>query len=130
MILNAFGNHFQFTTLDNICCFVTWTDWDIGSQLINELKRKKINHPMALKSWIDLRSIARRELIPLKKYNHVPRLRKMFDIFDIKWEGDQHRGIDDARNTSKLAFRFRESLRITRTLGVIGPIKNDKYRFI
>ena len=35
----------------------------------------------------------------------------MFDIYDIEWEGNQHRGIDDARNTSKLIFRFRDSLR-------------------
>ena len=66
---------------------------------------------MALKSWIDLRSIARRQL-PITKYKHVPRLRKMFDIYDIEWEGNQHRGIDDARNTSKLIFVFRDSLRL------------------
>ena len=34
-----------------------------------------------------------------------------FDIYDIQWEGNQHRGIDDARNTAKLIFQFRDSLR-------------------
>merc|ERR1712168_1100253 len=77
----------QFTATDNVTCFVTWTDWDIGNQLIHELKRKKIGHPVALKSWIDLRSIARRQL-PVTKYKHVPRLRKMFEIYDIEWEGN------------------------------------------
>ena len=107
---NSFGNCDKFTATDNVTCFVTWTDWDIGNQLIHELKRKKIGHPVALKSWIDLRSIARRQL-PVTKYKHVPRLRKMFDIYDIQWEGNQHRGIDDARNTAKLIFQFRDSLR-------------------
>ena len=35
------------------------------------------------------------------KYGHVPRLRKMFDIMGIVWEGKQHSGIVDARNTGK-----------------------------
>ena len=38
------------------------------------------------------------------KYGHVPRLRKMFDIMGIVWEGKQHSGIVDARNTGKRFF--------------------------
>ena len=116
-----FGNTEKFTSTDNVTCFVTWTDWDIGNQLLHELKRKKIGHPVALKSWIDLRSIARRQL-PITKYKHVPRLRKMFDIYDIEWVGNQHRGIDDARNTSKLIFVFRDSLRLI--FKILPPYSN------
>ena len=95
----------RFTSSDSVCCFITWTDWDFGSQLRAELKRKKINYPEYLKSWVDLRSVARKKL---PKFNHIPRLRKIFDIVEIEWTGNQHMGITDARNTGfGSLFRFR-----------------------
>jgi len=126
--LSLYHTGHAFTSNDNVTCIITWTDWDIGTQLREETKRKHIRIPTPIKSWVDLRSIARRHL-PLK-YGHVPRLRKMFDVMGVVWEGKQHSGIVDARNTAKLALKFVDNLRITRTIGVIGRVKGDKYRFL
>ena len=82
-----------------VTSIITWTDWDIGTQLKDETKRKNIRLPVVIKSWVDLRSIARKNLPP--KYGHVPRLRKMFDVMGVIWEGKQHSGIVDARNTGR-----------------------------
>merc|ERR1712134_185652 len=35
--LSFYRTKHQFTETDNVTCFVTWTDWDIGNQLIHEL---------------------------------------------------------------------------------------------
>ncbi|CBY43136.1 unnamed protein product, partial [Oikopleura dioica] len=39
--------------------FYTPKDWDISSQLLSETKRKKIEIPEMLKSWVDLRAVSR-----------------------------------------------------------------------
>ncbi|CAG5105573.1 Oidioi.mRNA.OKI2018_I69.chr1.g2250.t1.cds [Oikopleura dioica] len=113
-----------------ICCICTWTDWDISTQLLNETKRKKIEIPEILKSWVDLRSVSRVYLQSVKKkMGHIPVLRKLFKVLKMDWEGKHHSGIDDARNTARLTVKMAANLKITRTLGVVGRIAGDPYRF-
>lgn len=40
-----------------LCAFVTWTDWDLGTCLPNECKRKNITKPSVFNEWIDLKAL-------------------------------------------------------------------------
>uniref|UniRef100_A0A8C5D0S7 Exonuclease domain-containing protein n=1 Tax=Gouania willdenowi TaxID=441366 RepID=A0A8C5D0S7_GOUWI len=44
---------------ENMCTFLTWSDWDLGVCLQYECKRKQLHKPDVLNSWIDLRSTYR-----------------------------------------------------------------------
>ncbi|KRT79455.1 hypothetical protein AMK59_7197 [Oryctes borbonicus] len=39
------------------CALVTWSDWDLGTCLQNECKRKRIPKPDIFNKWIDLRAL-------------------------------------------------------------------------
>uniref|UniRef100_A0A8C6T6E4 ERI1 exoribonuclease 2 n=1 Tax=Neogobius melanostomus TaxID=47308 RepID=A0A8C6T6E4_9GOBI len=97
-----------------LCTFLTWSDWDLGVCLQYECKRKQINKPSVLNSWIDLRTTYR------LFYNRKPKgLNGALQDLGIQFEGREHSGLDDARNTAQLAARMmREGcvLRITRSL--------------
>uniref|UniRef100_A0A3B4AKN8 ERI1 exoribonuclease 2 n=1 Tax=Periophthalmus magnuspinnatus TaxID=409849 RepID=A0A3B4AKN8_9GOBI len=97
-----------------LCTFLTWSDWDLGVCLLYECKRKQINKPSVLNSWIDLRSTYR------LFYNRKPKgLNGALQDLGIQFEGREHSGLDDARNTAQLAARMmREGcvLRVTRSL--------------
>lgn len=40
-----------------LCAFVTWTDWDLGTCLSNECKRKNIKKPSIFNEWVDLKAL-------------------------------------------------------------------------
>ena len=88
---NGFGN----------CTFVTWSDWDIGVCLTYECRRKQLRVPPELASWIDLRATYR------KFYERKPKgLNGALQDVGITFEGREHSGLHDARNTAKLAWRM------------------------
>ncbi|KAL3876810.1 hypothetical protein ACJMK2_034604 [Sinanodonta woodiana] len=81
--------------------FVTWSDWDLGVCLLYECKRKQILKPIQLNSWIDLRATYR------KFYARKPNgLNGALEDLGITFQGREHSGLDDARNTAKLAWRM------------------------
>ncbi|KAK3599310.1 hypothetical protein CHS0354_028675 [Potamilus streckersoni] len=81
--------------------FVTWSDWDLGVCLLYECKRKQILKPIQLNSWIDLRATYR------KFYGRKPNgLNGALEDLGISFQGREHSGLDDARNTAKLAWRM------------------------
>lgn len=81
--------------------FVTWSDWDLGVCLQNECKRKQLMKPVQLNTWIDLRATYR------KFYDRKPNgLNGALQDLGIEFQGREHSGVDDARNTAKLAFRM------------------------
>ena len=83
------------------CTFVTWSDWDLGVCLQYECRRKQLRKPKELNCWIDLRSTYR------KFYERRPNgLNGALEDLGIKFEGREHSGLDDARNTAKLAWRM------------------------
>ncbi|XP_013390057.1 ERI1 exoribonuclease 2 [Lingula anatina] len=85
----------------NLCTIVTWSDWDLGVCLLYECRRKQIRKPAALNSWIDLRATYR------KFYDRRPQgLNGALQDVGIEFEGREHSGLDDARNTAKLAWRM------------------------
>ncbi|XP_060076121.1 ERI1 exoribonuclease 2-like [Ylistrum balloti] len=81
--------------------FVTWSDWDLGVCLFNECKRKQLLRPAQLNSWIDLRATYR------KFYNRRPQgLNGALQDLGITFEGREHSGLHDSRNTARLAWRM------------------------
>ncbi|XP_040892372.1 ERI1 exoribonuclease 2 [Toxotes jaculatrix] len=97
-----------------LCTFLTWSDWDLGVCLQYECKRKQLHKPDVLNSWIDLRSTYR------LFYNRRPKgLNGALQDLGIQFSGREHSGLDDARNTAKLAARMMRDgcvMKITRSL--------------
>ncbi|NXN08910.1 ERI2 exoribonuclease, partial [Indicator maculatus] len=83
------------------CTFVTWTDWDLGVCLPYECKRKQLRKPDIFNSWIDLKATYR------AFYNRQPKgLNGALQDLGIAFEGREHSGLDDSRNTARLAWRL------------------------
>lgn len=83
------------------CTFVTWSDWDLGTCLKNECKRKQLRMPHSLRSWIDLRATYR------NFYCRKPQgLAGALQDLGLKFSGREHSGLDDARNTARVAWRM------------------------
>ncbi|KAG8433106.1 hypothetical protein GDO86_017405 [Hymenochirus boettgeri] len=84
-----------------MCSFVTWSDWDLGVCLLYECKRKQLKKPDILNSWIDLRATYK------LFYNRRPKgLNGALQDLGIEFSGREHSGLDDSRNTAKLAWRM------------------------
>ncbi|CAH1254648.1 ERI2 [Branchiostoma lanceolatum] len=105
------------TTTNKLGTFVTWSDWDLGVCLLYECRRKGISKPSALNCWLDLRATYK------KFYGRKPNgLKGALRDLGIEFEGREHSGIEDARNTAKLAWRMMGDgcvMQITKSL--IGP---------
>ncbi|KAK3774556.1 hypothetical protein RRG08_016926 [Elysia crispata] len=101
---------------------VTWSDWDLGVCLLYETRRKQISRPSVFNNWIDLRATYR------KFYSRRPEgLNGALKELGIEFEGRQHSGLDDAKNTARLAWRMicdGCNMTITKSL------KTDKQGFV
>ncbi|NWH75287.1 ERI2 exoribonuclease, partial [Piaya cayana] len=84
-----------------LCTFVTWTDWDLGVCLHYECKRKQLRKPDILNSWIDLKATYK------AFYNRKPKgLSGALQDLGLTFIGREHSGLDDSRNTARLAWRM------------------------
>ncbi|XP_071300216.1 ERI1 exoribonuclease 2 [Agelaius tricolor] len=89
------------TSEAKVCAFVTWTDWDLGVCLHYECRRKQLRKPDILNAWIDLKATYR------AFYNRKPKgLNGALQDLGIAFEGREHSGLDDSRNTARLAWRL------------------------
>ncbi|NXA76936.1 ERI2 exoribonuclease, partial [Thryothorus ludovicianus] len=96
-----FSTDTQSNSEAKVCAFVTWTDWDLGVCLHYECKRKQLLKPDILNSWIDLKATYR------AFYNRKPKgLNGALQDLGIAFEGREHSGLDDSRNTARLAWRL------------------------
>ncbi|NXE03508.1 ERI2 exoribonuclease, partial [Lophotis ruficrista] len=104
------------------CTFVTWTDWDLGVCLHYECKRKQLRKPDFLNSWIDLKATYR------TFYNRKPKgLSGALQDLGIAFAGREHSGLDDSRNTARLAWRLICDgcvLKVTKSLDKAHPKNN------
>ncbi|XP_056193220.1 ERI1 exoribonuclease 2 isoform X1 [Falco biarmicus] len=104
------------------CTFVTWTDWDLGVCLQYECKRKQLRKPDILNSWIDLKATYR------AFYNRKPKgLSGALQDLGIAFAGREHSGLDDSRNTARLAWRLICDgcvLKVTKSLDKVHPKNN------
>ncbi|CAE1319983.1 ERI2 [Acanthosepion pharaonis] len=98
----------------NLCTFVTWSDWDLNLCLKNECRRKQLRKPPELNQWVDLRATYK------KFYDRKPDgLNGALKDLGIVFQGREHSGVDDARNTACLAWRMIQDgcvLKITKIL--------------
>ncbi|NXN92785.1 ERI2 exoribonuclease, partial [Rhinopomastus cyanomelas] len=105
------------------CTFVTWTDWDLGVCLHYECKRKQLRKPDILNSWIDLKATYR------AFYNRKPQgLNGALQDLGITFAGREHSGLDDSRNTARLAWRMICDgcvLKVTKSLDKVHSKKNS-----
>uniref|UniRef100_A0A8C6Y201 ERI1 exoribonuclease 2 n=1 Tax=Naja naja TaxID=35670 RepID=A0A8C6Y201_NAJNA len=86
---------------EKLCAFVTWSDWDLGICLHYECKRKQLRKPNILNSWIDLRATYK------SFYSRKPQgLNGALKDVGITFEGREHSGLDDSRNTARLAWKM------------------------
>ncbi|NWU84492.1 ERI2 exoribonuclease, partial [Onychorhynchus coronatus] len=91
----------NFSLEAKACTFVTWTDWDLGVCLQYECKRKQLRKPNILNSWIDLKATYR------AFYDRKPKgLNGALQDLGIAFVGREHSGLDDSRNTARLAWRL------------------------
>eukprot|EP00090_Calanus_glacialis_P006079 TRINITY_DN14772_c0_g1_i1.p1 TRINITY_DN14772_c0_g1~~TRINITY_DN14772_c0_g1_i1.p1 ORF type:complete len:303 (-),score=99.55 TRINITY_DN14772_c0_g1_i1:533-1441(-) len=94
---------------------LTWSDWDLSICLEYECKRKQIRKPVCLNSWIDIRGVYR------SFYNRRPQgLNGALRELGLSFQGREHSGIEDARNTAMLVWKMVEGgceLEVTGTTG-------------
>lgn len=82
---------------------VTWSDWDLGTCLPNEARRKRLVYVKHLSSWIDLRNLW------IKRYNRVPEsLKDAVRRSKLKWKEKEERGLEYATNVANLALALNE----------------------
>ncbi|XP_062915367.1 ERI1 exoribonuclease 2 [Mobula hypostoma] len=116
------GGSQQCTPDSKPCTFVTWSDWDLGVCLHYECKRKQLRKPSVLNSWIDLRAAYK------LFYNRKPKgLNGALQDLGIVFSGREHSGLDDARNTARLAWQMicdGCTMKITKSLDRVAPMRN------
>ncbi|NXY85456.1 ERI2 exoribonuclease, partial [Alcedo cyanopectus] len=104
------------------CTFATWTDWDLGVCLQYECKRKQLRKPDILNSWIDLKATYK------AFYNRKPKgLNGALQDLGLAFVGREHSGLDDSRNTARLAWRLICDgcvLKVTKSLDKAQPKHN------
>lgn len=81
------------------CC--TWSDWDLNLCLENECRRKQVRKPISLNAWVDIRAVYR------DFYRRRPHgLAAAMKEVGLTFEGREHSGIEDARNTARLVWKM------------------------
>jgi ERI1 exoribonuclease 2 len=94
------------------CAFVTWSDWDLGVCLKKECNRKRIHCHKMFRKWIDVRALYKLHFKrPLTGLSGA-----LLDL-GLQFEGKEHCGLHDARNTARLVGKMIEKgviLRLTK----------------
>lgn len=97
----------------------TWSDADIGGQLVRELRQKHIAMPAFFEQWINLKVSYKQHY----KTEAKGGLKHCVERLGIQWQGRAHNGLVDSRNTAAIvlhmargsiqhgAFVFRRSTR-------------------
>ncbi|XP_066990304.1 ERI1 exoribonuclease 2-like isoform X3 [Macrobrachium rosenbergii] len=103
--------------------FATWSDWDLGVCLHYECNRKQLRKPEFFNQWIDVK------LTYKNFYQRRPQgLAGALKDLGISFEGREHSGICDTRNTAVLISRMAKDgciLKITKCLTA-----KAKYRIV
>ncbi|XP_065169240.1 ERI1 exoribonuclease 2-like [Atheta coriaria] len=91
----------QYKKNDSLCTFATWSDWDLGTCLKKECKRKRLYKESYFNQWIDVRQTY------MEFYKDTPMgLIGALHSLKMNFVGQEHCGIDDARNTAYLINRM------------------------
>lgn len=90
---------------------VTWTDWDLKVAMETECGWRHISKPRHMQRWADLKRVF------AKKYRQAGNLRSSVEHAGLQWEGRAHSGLDDARNTARLALALMRGGAVLRPTG-------------
>lgn len=94
----------------------TWTDWDMERMLHGEAKWRRIELPPFLRRWVDLKSVFGETFKSAKGFN----LAQSCASAGVAWDGRAHSGLDDARNTARLAAKLVERGAVLRPTGAFA----------
>ncbi|XP_065370009.1 3'-5' exonuclease Snipper-like [Calliphora vicina] len=97
LVLPKFSNDYKMGT----CVFVSWGNWDFGTCLDKECIRKNIKKPLYFNLWTDIRYVFR-GWCSYKPNNFSDALRYV----GLKFVGNEHSGLDDARNIAILTYNL------------------------
>ncbi|KAJ3654165.1 hypothetical protein Zmor_013375 [Zophobas morio] len=86
---------------EKTCAFATWSDWDLGICFKNECNRKRLTYAKIFRKWIDIRHLYK--FYFKKPFNG---LSGALSELGLTFEGKEHCGLHDARNTAKLVGRM------------------------
>eukprot|EP00039_Didymoeca_costata_P020314 m.340813 g.340813 ORF g.340813 m.340813 type:complete len:268 (-) comp19568_c0_seq1:183-986(-) len=80
----------------------TWSDADIGGQLIKEIKHKGFEIPPCFDKWVNLKVFYKQH------YRIEPKggLQKCVERLGLKFEGRAHDGLVDSRNTASIVLHM------------------------
>ena len=81
--------------------FIAYSPWDIRSCLYPQCVLTSIPLPPYARGWIDMRKLFSK-LYRLPKYN----IGKMLEHLGMKFVGQQHSGIDDAKNICRIVCQM------------------------
>ncbi|CAL4108351.1 unnamed protein product, partial [Meganyctiphanes norvegica] len=131
--VTALSKKHQFSFNTNLpgkhATFATWSDWDLSVCLHYECLRKQLKKPEFFNQWIDIR-LTYRNFFNRKPKGLAGALREV----GISFEGREHSGIDDAKNTAALVTCMAKNgclFKITKTLDTKPkdvPSKTSNYR--
>ncbi|KAF7278274.1 hypothetical protein GWI33_008630 [Rhynchophorus ferrugineus] len=76
--------------------FAIWSDWDLKQCLTVECKRKNIYRDLIFRRWINIRKLF------ISQTNFRGGLLQALRHVGLSFEGQQHCGLHDARNTARL----------------------------
>ncbi|XP_002960949.2 3'-5' exoribonuclease 1 [Selaginella moellendorffii] len=79
---------------------ITWTDWDCKVMLDFECRLKGLTKPSYFNKWINLKSCFQ------EKFGDKFNLKKAVQHAGLQWQGREHCGLDDAKNTASLAMEL------------------------
>eukprot|EP00927_Polykrikos_kofoidii_P057064 TRINITY_DN51174_c0_g1_i1.p1 TRINITY_DN51174_c0_g1~~TRINITY_DN51174_c0_g1_i1.p1 ORF type:complete len:407 (+),score=42.62 TRINITY_DN51174_c0_g1_i1:74-1294(+) len=82
--------------------FCTWTDADIGMQLVRELRHKHLTMPPCFEHWIDLKILYKRHY----KKEPTGGLQACVERLGLTFEGRAHDGLIDSRNTAAIVLHM------------------------
>jgi ERI1 exoribonuclease 3 len=81
---------------------VTCGDWDLRTCLRSEAKKKKIDLPKYLRSYINLKDVFR----SFFNYQGAFGMVQMLNHLGLNLEGKHHSGIDDCRNIGRIVVEM------------------------
>ncbi|KNC53096.1 uncharacterized protein AMSG_12260 [Thecamonas trahens ATCC 50062] len=122
--LDAWLDDNEFFTAAKPTVFACDGPWDVRDFVAGECKRKRVEFPWYMRSWVDIRHTYHRHY-----RNGARRLNGMLEAIGMEFEGREHSGMDDAINIARLAsaiIRDGGSLAVNRVVDRRRALDDDQ----
>ena len=91
---------------DKSYTFATCGFWDLNTCLKNEARFKKLEVPLFLRSFINVKQVFANDYLKDEKSIKSLAMPTMLNILKLNLEGRHHSGIDDCRNIAKICIEL------------------------